>query len=715
MGATFPAKPAWSAWSFLAALVVALLVSLGLFFSSCQRYLEFSVTFPGEAWAHIYPSMGGDAGHLKYKGVKVESSGRPVNVRIPLLPIALDALLLRIDNPGGTVSIGNIRLVNGRGELLARIGRDSLENSAASTLAERDGVVELSPTGLSRIIDLRLNLGVRLEPVPDGAFLLFLRLFLPALAIAGLAIAGGRAACKLAGKSRPGGISPPADTRADHPGSLLAAAGVFLIVLGARLWLVQAFGSDLPFWDQWGAEATRLYIPYFRETLSLGDLFAPHNEHRILLTRIFSLGLLLLNGTWDPLLQMALNALLYASVSVFVLRTMVPTTPPAWCVAVALLFALPCGWQNTLGGFQLQMYLMIGLSFLFLWCMTCPSSSWWRWGGGCLSAVLLLFTMASGFLACAAFLVTAVLLSCRSGGSRFRELLPAMLLCSGVVVAGMLLKVTFALHQELQAGTADGFALAAASYLGWPLSFFPIFGIDYPGAHAALFCSAILLWLPFMILCRRFMLEPHPSATMTLVVSLGFWTLLQVAAAAYARGANIYPSSRYQDIFLIGLLVNIASLFFLRDWYPTGRGAVGIFMVALLWTMGSSAGLLLATGLNVVHDLPEKRAQQNAGREHVRRFIASGDIESLSGKPRFDIPHYDWENLALLLVDPDVRRILPPTVTGSGPPGRLRPVLDLVLRGSPFIAVAGIICLAMIRRKDKANCCRDRGMMKEVA
>jgi len=694
-----------SARSFLPALVIALLISLALFFSHCQRYLEFTLAFPGTAWLHLYPSRGGEAGNLKYKGVKVESSGRPVKVRIPLLPVALDALLLRIDNPGGTVSVSNIRLVNGRGELLAPIGRERLENSAASTLAAREGGVDLSPSGLSPIIDMRLNLEP-LEPLPQGALMLFIKLFLPAAVIACLLAAVAGSVGNLLTQKRTGSISPPSvDSHGQH-GGLVQAAGAFLIILGARLWLVRAFGSDLPFWDQWGAEATYLYIPYFRETLSLGDLFAAHNEHRILLTRIFSLGLLLLNGTWDPLLQMALNALLYASVGVLVLRAVMPTSSLAWSAAVPLLFALPFGWQNTLGGFQLQMYLLIGLSLLFLWLMTCAPSPRWQWLGGCLCAGLLLFTMASGFLAAAAFLLTAALLCCRpGGGSRFREMLPAMLLCLGVTVAGVLLKVTVPMHLELQATEASGFALAAAAYLGWPLSFFPVFGFDYPGAHGALFCSAALLWLPFMLLIRRFLRERHTSTTMTLVVATGFWTLLQVAAAAYARGANFYPSSRYQDIFAIGLLVNIASLCLLRQVYPAGRGAAALCGIALFWTMGSSAGLLLVTGLNAVHDLPEKRAQQEAGREHVRRFIETGDIASLTGKPRFDIPHHDREKLALLLVDPDIRRILPPTVTGSGSPGRLRPVLDLVLRSGPFIVAMGIICfcLALLRRKDRAK------------
>ena len=41
------------------------------------------------------------------------------------------------------------------------------------------------------------------------------------------------------------------------------------------------------------------------------DLFAHHNEHRILFTRLSGLALLALGGQWDPLLQMIVNAVVH--------------------------------------------------------------------------------------------------------------------------------------------------------------------------------------------------------------------------------------------------------------------------------------------------------------------------------------------------------------------------------------------------------------------
>ena len=94
----------------------------------------------------------------------------------------------------------------------------------------------------------------------------------------------------------------------------LPVLGAALVILGAKLLLIERFGANVPFWDQWDAEAALLYKPYLEGTLGWADLFAAHNEHRIFWTRILSLGLLELNGVWSPRLQMLANAILHAAI-----------------------------------------------------------------------------------------------------------------------------------------------------------------------------------------------------------------------------------------------------------------------------------------------------------------------------------------------------------------------------------------------------------------
>ena len=70
---------------------------------------------------------------------------------------------------------------------------------------------------------------------------------------------------------------------------------LFLVVVGAQLWVVQLYGSPLPMWDQW-FEADLFFRPWVEGHLTWEHFVAPFNEHRILFTRLLDLGLIRLNG-----------------------------------------------------------------------------------------------------------------------------------------------------------------------------------------------------------------------------------------------------------------------------------------------------------------------------------------------------------------------------------------------------------------------------------
>lgn len=84
-----------------------------------------------------------------------------------------------------------------------------------------------------------------------------------------------------------GATMPPASERFSW---MLGLAGLFTLVLAAKLILIAHFGQPVPFWDQWDAEAYRLYKPYLEGTLQPQAFIEPHNEHRILLTRLLGIG-----------------------------------------------------------------------------------------------------------------------------------------------------------------------------------------------------------------------------------------------------------------------------------------------------------------------------------------------------------------------------------------------------------------------------------------
>ncbi len=680
------------------ALILATLFSIHAGLKHSRKYLAFSISLPNNSWVHLYTSINGETTPFKYKGIKVNSSGAPVSIRLPLIHAKYDALLLRLDKPGGRALLTDIRLINGNEELVSRLESGDIETSGSGTLEGTPGKLLLTPTGLSETLDLRINLHPLFSPVSTPPVALFLKTFL-LYGISSLIIFSLLRLMFDIYKSRnnPEKLTadPPPNKAGHCQGKALPfmTAGVFLTIFGARLWLIRNFGSDLPYWDQWDAEAAYLYTPYFNGTLSISDLFAPHNEHRIMLTRLASLGLLIVNGKWSPLLQMSLNAALCGLTGAFVYRIMLTSSRIFWGFFVIIIFSLPFGWQNTLGGFQLQMYLMCGLSLLLLWLMTVEKPTLWRTVAGAASASLLLFTMASGFLTCIGLAVASAIAAFRKNGPKFHKgLLATLAICAVVTAAGFLLKTDVPAHLKLQIASPDSFAVAFAAFLGWPLSLFPILSPQLPFATAALFCAAILLWTPFILLLMKYLKSDTSSGKMLLILGAGFWIILQAAATAYARGALLLPPSRYQDIFALGLVINASSILFLLGQPCTKKSCQIIRILALLWFLGTAGGLLRMTEYNLVHDLPDKKSQQQASLEHVQAFLATNDIKTLEGKPKYDLPYPDHRKLALLLSDKDIRSSLPSSVTGEKEDGRLSTITELLLSGALFITLAGIIC-----------------------
>src|SRR5580700_6563800 len=75
-------------------------------------------------------------------------------------------------------------------------------------------------------------------------------------------------------------------------------------VLGGKFLVIDRYGSDLPFWDQWDGEGDFLIHRFAENRLTFHQLFAGHNEHRIFFTRILVLGLYLANDRqWDAKLE----------------------------------------------------------------------------------------------------------------------------------------------------------------------------------------------------------------------------------------------------------------------------------------------------------------------------------------------------------------------------------------------------------------------------
>src|SRR5271170_421244 len=177
---------------------------------------------------------------------------------------------------------------------------------------------------------------------------------------------------------------------------------LFTVVVGAKLWVIQIYGTAVPYWDQWD-EARLLFKPWLEGHLTWSALFASHNEHRIFFTRALDLFVVRFNGQWDPMLQMTINAFIHAGYACGLAYCFWIFTGKKnaglICFLLVPFFALPYAAENTIHGFQSQMYFLgifsvgtiLGLGF------GSPGSRWWFCGLA--AGIMSIFTLGSGLLA----------------------------------------------------------------------------------------------------------------------------------------------------------------------------------------------------------------------------------------------------------------------------------------------------------------------------
>lgn len=134
-----------------------------------------------------------------------------------------------------------------------------------------------------------------------------------------------------------------------------------LVPLAWLIWVVGKYSVEVPCQDQW--ELVPLLEKMFQGGLTFHDLWAQHNEHRILFPQIIMLGLARLTG-WNIRCEMAVNVLLAAGIFAVLVRQVNKTARKLgmaglpWAMpALSLIVFSIAQYQNWLWGWQIQMLL----------------------------------------------------------------------------------------------------------------------------------------------------------------------------------------------------------------------------------------------------------------------------------------------------------------------------------------------------------------------
>lgn len=433
----------------------------------------------------------------------------------------------------------------------------------------------------------------------------------------------------------------------------LLALALFLAIWGARLSVIERFGSDLPFWDQWDKEADKLYAGWIEQG-EARHLFLPHNEHRIVPTLTLNLGLVLASGQWDARVQSAISAALNAAILAGLFLWISGQVARGWALACAVVVAAigvaPIPWENVVSGFQTQFYFLIGFSLLAIGGLLSPAFSPRWWGGG-IAAGLALVSMGSGLL-CVAPVALVVAARWLAGTATRRDTVATLAMVAAVGAAGLALHTRVAYHDVLHAHTLGAFVKYALHCLAWPLPQHPWLGAILWLPWAAFATARLLAW-------KRGNRDDTPDLAGDFVLAMGLWALAQIAAASYSRGGTgEFPASRYGDVLALGF---IASFFSLAAgaarwrWMPLLAGS---------WLVPAGICLVLATLEVWRGPLPAKKAELVASEQNVRAFVLTGAFPSTE---RGAVPFPSADELARILRRPAVRALLPASVRAPLP------------------------------------------------
>ncbi len=442
----------------------------------------------------------------------------------------------------------------------------------------------------------------------------------------------------------------------------LQLAALLGLVVAAKWLVISLFGSPLPYWDQWGTESD-LLVGWVEGNFQWQELASAHNEHRLLVSRLFWLLVFIANECqWDPQVSQYLAAIVTALTVLVAVACYLSRAE--WVrgrsviAAAAVLYALPVAWMNLVWGFQAQFHFQLLFSVLAICGLSTFHVRAWQWWGGLGAGVLALFTSGSGVLFAAGILGIVVIrwISRRSLASGVVATIAALGL---LLVAAWLLLPKNSAGSRLAAQGPGDFLVAAMQHFSWPWT--------------DVWPFALLIYLPSCLLLVHYLRSPENSArSAEFSLMLVGMAAAQLLAMSWARGLDgLGPHPRYADIHVLGVLANLLCLAeLLRINFKQNHYRVAVQWLMRAWVVIVAAGIIYLALDALTVRLPQWSAELQTMRGNVQAYLDSGDESHLRGKLRKEIPVQEPEWLIEPLASESMREILPyiiraPLATGQ--------------------------------------------------
>lgn len=428
--------------------------------------------------------------------------------------------------------------------------------------------------------------------------------------------------------------------------------GISTLGIAYKFDLIHRFGSDVPFWDPWGAEAAVTILPFLENRIDyLGTFWAAHCEHHVGLTRFWSLLITLINGQWDNKVICSINAIFSSLILGLFLVLYRKHLKGIGCIAFAttciIINTNPLSWENTLGCFQIQflfsllgclLYILLGIQsnkpFTQIICFVV--------------GLINLNTMASCLFAPLAVISTHLLLMIRDNEYKKRLTL-AMIHLPMVVISLSVLNYVPG-HEILKAQSLSKVLTAFVSICSTPI--FPTINIFYLN----LIC-AVIINLPFIIFTYHFFKENIPNDIYARYnFSFGIFLYGSYLATTYSRNLN-FDSSRYCDNFYLIILLNSISIILLL--YNRIKFNNSNFIWAF-WHI-----LVISFHAFTFYNSAPKSLIKKWEIHQKHLYLLSNEIINLdqfNDIPLSELPYIDHHTLSNLISNPKMAEYLPSSI-----------------------------------------------------
>ena len=424
----------------------------------------------------------------------------------------------------------------------------------------------------------------------------------------------------------------------------------FMSLLVAKLTVIHFCDSCINIsWDQWEAEVVALYPKWVAGTLNIRDLLSCHNEHRILITRIYNLTLFAINGNqWSIIQEVRINALLHVATLTIFLSILGSELKSGyrWILAGfgVIAFSIPYAYENTLCGFQSQFYFLLLDGILVL-----AAASFLK-GWPCIVSVAVLsllapFTMASGPLAILPVVVVMGIKVFRNRQENqpvSKEVILIGLLLAEVAIA-ILLTPKVAAHQQFKAHDLAQSFKAMVQISAWPFPSHLLF--------------ALLLQAPlvgYMINFVRRIRSANPWEYFLFAIILWLW--LQFASLAAGRALLVW-SPRYMDIYVLSSILGVTVLLILLNFTDKAKKKT-LVIIPALWISILAVGFLCKT-ISVRDQLRFIAKLTEIQKKNLALYL-QGDEAGLNVEPVLYRPYPDPARLKWILSQEENRRIAEP-------------------------------------------------------